>query len=217
MDSRKDLAVAVNEMLAELGAAPLGESVVTSMVGEGARVLVERALAAAQVPGVSIESALHRFLRLYDGHLLDHTQPYPGIREVVGELSGRASLAVLTNKPGSHSERILEGLGLRSYFAQVIGGDSTFPRKPDPAALVHLVQTHGSGLRNETMMVGDSRIDVETARNAGVACCLVRYGFGFPAGMAEETDLFIADTPERIPEIVQRSIRTSQLLPPSRR
>jgi phosphoglycolate phosphatase len=148
------------------------------MVGDGAATLVARAFAAVEIDRPS--DALERFLRIYGDHLLDHTRPYPGIREALDHLRSRRQLAVLTNKPLASTRRILDGLSLASYFppAAVVGGDGPFPRKPDPAALCHLAAQADVPLR-DTLLVGDSAIDWRTARAAGVAACLVRYGFGF--------------------------------------
>jgi phosphoglycolate phosphatase len=178
IDSRRDLADATNALLVECGAAPLSEERIGGMVGDGAATLVARAFAAVDIDRPS--DALERFLRIYGDHLLDHTRPYPGIREALDHLRSRRQLAVLTNKPLASTRRILDGLSLASYFppAAVVGGDGPFPRKPDPAALCHLAAQADVPLR-DTLLVGDSAIDWRTARAAGVAACLVRYGFGF--------------------------------------
>lgn len=209
VDSRRDLAKAVNSMLGELGAPTLSGEQVTRMVGEGARVLVEKALAAAGKPAEELPRALTRFLEIYDAHLLDHTRPYDGVPELLGRLRAVAHLAVLTNKPTHASVRVLDGLGLSDYFHEIIGGDSAYPRKPDPAALVHLMDACDA-VREETMMVGDSRIDLETALNARVSCCLVRYGFGFPGGKPEESGALIAETPQAVAEICLKSLRRAR-------
>lgn len=208
VDSRRDLATAVNLMLNELGAAPLAEAEVTSMVGEGARVLVERALEASGRRGQDAPRALSRFLEIYDKHLLDRTRPYDGVPELLGQLRGVADLAVLTNKPTRASVRVLAGLGLNDYFVEVIGGDSEFPRKPDPAALLHLARICHTG-RDQAVMVGDSRIDLETARAAGVGCCLVRYGFGFPKNALPD-DVLIAESPQAVATLCLRVLHRAQ-------
>jgi phosphoglycolate phosphatase len=178
IDSQRDLADATNALLEELGATRLSEDAIAAMVGEGAAVLVRRALTAAgldpQQPG-----ALERFLAHYDARLTVHTRPYPGIPDVLCALqaAGR-TLAVLTNKPGRATATILERLDLAAAFSRVIGGDSAAGRKPDPAGLLDLIARAGATPAS-TIMVGDSRIDLETARRAGTRICLARYGFGF--------------------------------------
>jgi phosphoglycolate phosphatase len=180
IDSRRDLANATNALLVECGAAPLSEERIGSMVGDGAATLVARAFAAVNIDRPP--DALDRFLRIYGDHLLDYTRPYPGIPEALDHLRSRSQLAVLTNKPLASTRRILDGLSLASYFppGAVVGGDGPFPRKPDPAALCHLAAQADVPLR-DTLLVGDSAIDWRTARAAGAAACLVRYGFGFDA------------------------------------
>ncbi len=178
VDSRRDLAASANELIAALGGQPQPVEAVARMVGEGARLLVQRALAAAGVPDPG-PPALARFLEIYDRRLLDETRAYAGVDEALGAAAARGPLAVLTNKPQHHSERVLAGLGLAHWFAEVIGGDSPFGRKPDPAGLQHLVSRHAATTAT-TLMVGDSVIDLRTARSAGVHACMARYGFGFP-------------------------------------
>jgi phosphoglycolate phosphatase len=117
---------------------------------------------------------------LYDDRLLNHTRVYPGMPEVLDLLSLRMPLAVLTNKPLASTRRILTGLDLGRHFADdaVVGGDGPFPRKPDPAGLEHLTTRAGVPAVS-TLLVGDSVIDLRTARAASTAICLARYGFGF--------------------------------------
>jgi phosphoglycolate phosphatase len=177
VDSSVDLANAVNALLIELGAAPLAEAAIVGMVGEGAGVLVRRALTAAALDP-DAPGALDRFLAHYDLHLLDHTRPYPGMVETLAWFNGRLPMAVLTNKPAQPTELMLRGLSLRVYFRTVIGGDTPLGRKPHPAALLQLAADSGVG-PGRVLMIGDSPIDLATARNAGTQICLARYGFGY--------------------------------------
>jgi len=149
------------------------------MVGEGAALLVRRALAAAGVT-LDVERDLRRFLELYDERLLAHTALYAGTREMLDALLPLARLAVLTNKPQHHTERILQGLDIERCFQWVVGGDTPHGRKPDPAGLRYVMSSAGA-TADETRLIGDSAIDLRTARAAGVRCCLARYGFGFPS------------------------------------
>ena len=180
VDSSLDLANSTNEMLGSYDAPALPVDVVAGMVGEGARKLVQRALAASGLDP-ALNDALERFRGIYDRRLLEHTRPYEGIAAVVRAASRIARLGVLTNKPGAPARRLLDAFGLASEFTWVIGGDSGFPRKPDPTALRHLM-TAASASTAETLFVGDSMIDVETARHAGVTICVARYGFGHLRG-----------------------------------
>jgi phosphoglycolate phosphatase len=174
------------------------------MIGEGAAVLVARAFAAAGLP--LPDDALPRFLAIYDQHLLDHTRPYDGIPEAVEALTRDAQLAVLTNKPLAPSLRLLDALGLRRYFGDVVGGDGPFPRKPDPSALRHLMRAAAARAREgQTILVGDSRIDLDTARNGGVPVYLARYGFGFadvPLDRLAPTDRLV-DSPRELVDAVR--------------
>ena len=176
IDSRRDLAESTNEMLASYGATRLPLDQVAGMVGEGARVLVQRALAATGLDPDEPD-ALQRFREIYDRRLLLHTRPYEGIEDVVRELGMQHTLAVLTNKPAQPSVRLLEAFGMSASFRRVIGGDSPLSRKPDPAGLRALMNEFGSGPRH-TWLIGDSMIDVETSRRAGTRMCVALYGFG---------------------------------------
>jgi len=176
VDSRRDLAQSANQLIVELGGSELPEQAIGRMVGEGASLLVDRALAAAQVGQQT--GALARFLQIYDERLLNHTQAYEGVVDAVRHARRHARVAVLTNKPAGPTERILTGLGLRSLFDEVIGGDGPFPRKPDPAGLLALMNRAGA-TPDKTLLVGDSKIDHETARQAATRCCLAAYGFGY--------------------------------------
>ena len=178
IDSRRDLTDSANELLLELGGGALSEEAIGRMVGEGAAVLVGRALHAAGLAGVSAADVLPRFLQIYDTRLLHHTRPYDGIAEAVGHARAYARVVVLTNKPVRPSEEILAGLGLRHLFDEVIGGDGPWPRKPDPAGLSAAIARAGA-TPGRTLLVGDSMIDFETARRASARCCLAAYGFSF--------------------------------------
>jgi len=178
IDSERDIADSANLLLESCGATTLDEEVVAQMVGEGAALLVQRAFAAAGAPAPP--DALARFLAIYDARLLDHTRPYEGIANVLEALGRRAALGVLTNKPLAATRRILDGLDLARHFPSdaVIGGDGPFPRKPNPRGLQHLTAQAGA-TEASTLLVGDSIIDWRTAKQAGTAVCLARYGFGF--------------------------------------
>lgn len=193
IDSRTDLVTSANQLVIELGGAALAPDRVVAMIGEGARMLVERALGAAGL-SVPVDDALARFLSIYDEHLVDTTLCYPGVPETLGRLARQATLAVLTNKPLAPTVRLLEHLSLAGHFDEVVGGDGPLARKPAPDGLLWLMGRAGAA-PGATLMVGDSAIDLQTAQSAGVPACLVRYGFGFasvasPAGAARIIDTF---------------------------
>ncbi len=194
VDSRRDLADSVNALLSDLGSAPLSEGLIGTMVGDGARQLVDRALAAAGVT-TDAAAALVTFLALYDARLLVHTRPYVGTVDLLAGLEARGlKRAVFTNKPQPAAERVLEGLDLARWFdAGVLGAGGAHPRKPDPAGLLALARDAGVGIAR-TLLVGDASQDVETARRAGAGMCVARYGFGFPTASAvlDGTEITIA-------------------------
>jgi len=196
VDSRRDIADAANALLVSCGAAPIPDERIGRMVGEGAAALVARAFEASSVEPPA--DALSRYLALYDRRLLNYTRPYEGIPSLLEALGSRASLAVLTNKPIASTRRILDGLDLARHFPAdaVLGGDGPFARKPDPAALLHLV-ARARASAEATVMVGDSAIDWRTARAAGTRVCLARYGFGFDSVPLHELALedHVIDSP----------------------
>jgi phosphoglycolate phosphatase len=201
VDSSQDLADSVNALLSDLGAPPLSAEQVTKMVGEGAAVLVRRALVRA---GVAFEphAALEKFLEHYDRRLLATTKPYPGMVDALQALRPRYRLAVLTNKPAAPSLQILEGLGLLEYFPDVIGGDSPYGRKPDPAGLLALIE-RAAVTPGATLLIGDSPVDLATARAAGTRICLARYGFGFrfDEGAFRGDELFVDNAGALLPAV----------------
>lgn len=205
IDSRRDLANAANALIVERGGQALAEDAIGRMVGEGARLLVERALTAAGLP--VDDRSVPRFLELYDERLLEFTRPYPGIPEAVERLAADHVIAVLTNKPFAPAQRLLEALALAPFLRETIGGDGPYPRKPDPAGLLALIARAGT-TPSATVLVGDSRIDFATARAAATRVCLARYGFGFAGFPTGELrgDEGIVDTPQEIPEVIARLI-----------
>jgi phosphoglycolate phosphatase len=197
IDSRLDLAESANELIASHKGEPLDVDAVAGMVGDGARVLVERVRAASGL-AVPVRAALAQFLSIYERRMTLHTRCYPGIEAVLASLNGRASLAVLTNKPATHTGRLLEHLGVARYFSWTIGADGTFPRKPDPASLLHLVGQAGATTA-EAVYVGDSMVDVETARRAGVRMCVAGYGFArYGQPLVLDGSELVAATPEEL-------------------
>jgi phosphoglycolate phosphatase len=176
VDSRRDIAESANELLASLDAPPLDHDEVVQMVGEGARLLVSRVLAAGRVRE-DLDAAFARFSAIYDRRLADHTRPYPGVVAGLERLAEHFTLAVLTNKPQHHTDRLLEALELRRYFVQALGGDTAHGRKPDPAGLIALVSAAGA-VPEAALLVGDSWVDAETARRGGTRFCFADYGFG---------------------------------------
>jgi phosphoglycolate phosphatase len=175
IDSKLDLALAVNATLAAAGRAELPHERVFSYVGQGAMRLVERALGDGATPE-EVDRAHDFFLAYYRAHMLDNTILYPGVRECLEALSDRP-MAVLTNKPWRFSREILEGLSIARYFKEIHGGNSFETKKPDPFGMLAILEKFGVA-PNHAMLVGDSDVDVKTARNSGAWACGVTYGFG---------------------------------------
>ena len=195
IDSKADLAAATNATRVHLGYEPLSEAVVTSYVGNGAPVLIRRALG-ADASDELVADGLAFFLQYYRQHMLDRTVLYPGVREALDELlAARVPMAVLTNKPIVNSIGIVEGLGLKDHFFRVYGGDSFPTKKPDPMGLDALVYEAKSE-KSRTLMVGDSYVDIKTARNAQVKACGVTFGLQPESLVAEPPDLLVGDMRE---------------------
>ncbi len=175
IDSRLDLAHAVNATRTQAGRGPLPHEQIFSFVGNGAPVLIQRAMG-PEATEEEVRDALEFFLDYYRHHALDHTVVYPGVREALDLLHrAGAKLAVLTNKPVKISHRIMQGLGLAPLFFQIYGGNSFEHKKPHRIGIDKL-RAEANATARETWMVGDSWVDVQTARNAGVASCGVTYG-----------------------------------------
>ena len=201
IDSRRDIADSANEMLGTYGASPIPFEAVLGMVGEGAKLLITRVLAAAQVPA-SVDEALDRFLVIYHRRLVDHTRPYAGVVDTLRALEAAGcKLAVLTNKPRDPAVEILRHFDLMNLFVAVVGGDGDLPWKPDLGNLLVICEQIGIGADN-AMVVGDSWVDVETARNAGAGVCFVNWGFGQPPAEGFRAGEWRIDRPDALLEIV---------------
>jgi phosphoglycolate phosphatase len=191
IDSAQDLCNSVNAALREFNLGPLPDPAIAGFVGNGAPMLMRRALALAGniAPGEVSEDAFAKsyvfFLQYYREHKLDFTYAYEGVLDALKALhelhdapSGpQRTMAVLTNKPVRPARGICEGLGLAGYFLHIYGGDSFPLKKPDPLGLRSLMQETGA-TPEETVMIGDSCVDVETARNAGAWSVGCAFGFG---------------------------------------
>jgi phosphoglycolate phosphatase len=200
IDSRADLAQAVNHVLHTFRLPALSLDTVTGYIGEGARMLVRRALGPARED--RLDDGLKIFMDYYAVHLLDHTQLYPGIAAMLRELAQRGVVvSVLSNKPEAMSRAILDGLGVLSVFRAVLGGDSLPERKPEPAGVEHLRSLTGTPLE-KVLVVGDSLIDLRTARAAGVDFCGVAWGFG-TEGLRTAGAQPIIDEPAELLAIVE--------------
>lgn len=180
IDSRHDLATAVNLMRGDLGLAALPMPTIIGFVGDGMRRLVERSLRDAGERSTDLERATGLLRRHYAEHLLDRTVLYPGVKEGLEALAARGGhLAVVTNKPTEPARRICAGLGILEYFPLVLGGDACERIKPDPLPLLRVLQVTGAA-PSTSWMVGDNTTDLEAGRRAGLRRCFCRFGFGHP-------------------------------------
>jgi len=195
IDSKRDLILSVNATLHEMKRAELPEETIASYIGAGAPMLVARALG-----GDSSEEQIRRglefFLGYYENHKMDHTKAYPGVAEALEALQGYP-MAVLTNKPFRISRRILQELELASYFRCIYGGNSFEKKKPDPLGVNTILREFDVPAR-EAVLVGDSEVDIQTARNAGAYAAMVTYGFGMYDPAAHPADIYL----DRLTEIV---------------
>lgn len=177
------------------------------MVGDGAPILVTRALQQSGVAAPPRE-ALARYLEIYDRRLMNHTTPYDGIAETLGGMVQRGPLAVLTNKPLGPSIGILEALGLRGFFTRIIGGDSEYGRKPDPAGLLAL---QALAPADQLVMVGDSPADWKAAAAADALFVFARYGFGAAKfGAAPPATEWVIDHPRELDRVVDLKADTTK-------
>jgi len=198
IDSKDDLVHSVNAVRRRMGMELLPDATVASYVGRGVVMLMKQALGDAATDE-SVAQAVEFFFEYYREHMLDHTVPYPGVRETLDRLQSMR-MAVLTNKPVKFSQAILDGLGLSRYFVRVYGGNSFAQKKPDPMGLFALMQE--SGVTGErTMMVGDSETDVLVGRNAGAWTCGVTYGLS-PETLKVTPPDFLLDDLRELPPLL---------------
>src|ERR1700722_11410710 len=209
IDSRLDLVHSVNAALRHIGRHELPDDVIASYVGDGAPALIQRALGGEATEEALVRKGLEYFLAHYREHKLDHTTLYGGIKDALATLqhpshpspnNGKPrQLAILTNKPVIPSRAIVRALGLGPFFVQVYGGNSFASKKPDPQGARQLLQE--IGVRpEETVIVGDSHVDIETGRNAGLWTVGVTYGFAPHTLSAPAPDVLL-DTPAELSQV----------------
>lgn len=173
IDSKRDIASSLHWTLRDLNLPQVSDEEIYSYVGNGVRPLIQKSV--GEMQGPNYQQALKIFKEYYRAHLLDTTVAFPGVFEVLEHFSSKRK-AVFTNKPQYFTEPILTGLKLDRYFDAIMGSDAGFPKKPDPAILHHLLERF-SCPPVQAVLVGDSKVDIETGKNAGVLTCGVTYGF----------------------------------------
>jgi len=195
IDSKLDLALAVNATRADAGLPPLADQTIFSYVGDGAPTLIRRALDESASPE-QVERSLAFFLAYYRQHMLDHTRLYQGVAEALDRFhAAGVAMAVLTNKPVRFSRDVIRGLGVEDRFQRIYGGNSFPTKKPDPVGL-RAVMTESGARPDQTLVVGDSGVDVETARHAGAWACGVSYGFQPETFVQHPPDLVVSSLGE---------------------
>jgi phosphoglycolate phosphatase len=188
IDSKRDLIHSVNAMLVEMGRARLPEETISGYIGHGAPQLIANALGEGS-PQAERDRALKFFLAYYDEHKMDSTRAYPGVAEALERFS-ELPMAILTNKPVRISERILRELQLAKYFRSIYGGNSFETKKPDPLGANTILRELGI-TPTDAILVGDSEVDIQTARNAGMFAAAVNYGFGNYNRAAHPADIYL--------------------------
>ncbi len=204
IDSRRDLAKSVNATLEHCSRADLPGAQIANYIGNGASMLVQRSLeATGGCDPALLERAMIFFLNYYRHHLLDHTHVYDGVLEALFKIRRAAPalcMAVLTNKPVRPSKRICDALGLSPYLFANYGGDSFNNKKPDPEGLLVLMRQASTGgqmvLPEETIMVGDSDVDVRTGKAAGTRTVGCLYGFAPETVRLAEPDVLVSSPKE---------------------
>jgi phosphoglycolate phosphatase len=210
IDSRLDLVHSVNAALRHIGRPELPDDVIASYVGDGAPILIQRALGGEQVAESAVRKGLEFFLAYYREHKLDHTTVYPGIAEALSTIQQSSNgtprkLAVLSNKPVIPSLAIVEALGLGQFFFQIYGGNSFATKKPDPEGAHKLLEESGV-TPEQAVIVGDSHVDVRTGRNAGLWTIGVTYGFATHTLEDEPPDILV-DLPQEVGAVFSESVK----------
>jgi phosphoglycolate phosphatase len=209
IDSAQDLCNSVNAALNQFSLGPLPDPTIAGFVGNGAPLLMRRSLAlAGNMPLDAVDEKLFAdayafFLQHYREHKLDFTYAYEGVLDSLKSLhelhdapdGPLRTMAVLTNKPVRPARGICEGLGLADYFLHIYGGDSFPIKKPDPLGLRSLMEETGAS-PEETVMIGDSHVDVLTARNAGTWSLGCAFGFGIPTLAQVQPDVLVESAAE---------------------
>lgn len=199
VDSRADIAGAVNHALRSNGQPEQSEADIVPHVGNGMRVLISEVF--GPVPDETLNAGVRSFVDYYEKHCLDQTRLYPGVDEALRELSRNARLAIVTNKPVMFTEQILRGLGIRDRLSAVVGGDSLAERKPHPAPVLKALDELGASPL-ASLMVGDGIQDIMAGQAAGVQTCVALYGYGFNADTLDLRPTFSINTFSDIKEIV---------------
>jgi phosphoglycolate phosphatase len=198
IDSKKDIAHCVNWTLNDMGLPDIAHEVIYYYVGHGVRELMAGAIKEAHGED-GYERALRIFDKHYTAHLLDHTRLLPGMDEIL-DAYNKKDLAVITNKPQKYTDAIMMGLGLDDYFGSVLGREATKKPKPDPDPILKVLEILPAK-KERTLIIGDTEIDIEAGKRAGVLTCGVLFGFGEAKMVRDAEPDFIVEEAKELLEI----------------
>ena len=201
MDTRRDIAEAANQMRSQMKMAPLPQEQIIRNVGNGVHELIAGCLQTEDPQ--RIEAGVKIYRAYYAQHMLDHSRLYPGALDLLNRFRDRKQ-AVITNKPNPYSREILAGLGVAGYFREIIAGNSEYPKKPDPSALVSLMEKNNVSAE-QTLFIGDSAVDVETGRSAKVLTVVIRHGFSDEAEIRDAAPDQVVDNFKQLIKLAQSS------------
>ncbi len=190
IDTRRDITTAINKVLSHYGLAKKSIDEVTGYVGDGIQKFVERCIGDKKI---DVDKAVSMFKDFYWTHLVDTTKPYPGVCEVLDHLSDKYK-AILTNKSYKFTKAITDKLNLTEKFSEIVGGDSVSKKKPSTEGMEYIISKSGIE-REKTVMIGDGKNDILTAKKAGVTSVYVTYGFTDAEKVRSLEPDFIIDTP----------------------
>jgi len=200
VDTRKDICLSVHEMLKQMHRPPMEDEIIHGFVGKGLFYLIEKCLATTDQK--EVERGAKYYRNYYAQHMLDHTHLYEGCCEVLDYFSARHQ-CVVTNKPNPFSRDILEALGILNYFFEVIAGDSEYPKKPDPRSVRTCMQQK-QVIPEEALFLGDSLIDIETARNAGIETVVLTHGFTKTADLKQANPDYMTENFDEFLELAKQ-------------
>lgn len=199
VDTKKDIADSVNRMLEELELKALDRETLYTFIGKGVNHLITCSLEGTKYNDLS--HAIDVFMRYYEAHLMDHTRLFPNCREMLEHFAHKEN-TILSNKPTRFITRILETLDCRAPFSTILGGDSMPAKKPDPGGLLHILEQH-KVRREDALMIGDSLVDIETGKRAGVRTCGVTYGHAGRESLTSAQPDWIIDDLSELKQLIR--------------
>lgn len=197
-ETRQDIADAANFMLRKLDLHTLPDETITSYVGDGIKKLIERCL--PDSPGYLLDTAIDYFVEYYGNHLADHSHLYPGILDFLKKMYP-VKMAILSNKAQKFTDDITHRLEIRNYFQLVMGSNKQFPKKPQPDSIHHIMKTLGCAKR-KTIIIGDTKNDIQAGQAAGIYTCAVSYGFRNKEELLKYNPDFMIDSIDELTQII---------------